>query len=580
MANITLNNISLQVEDGKTVLEVARANGINIPTLCHLDMAEIKMVNKSGSCRVCMVEVEANGRKWLAPACATDCWDGMTVSTNTARAVNARRTMVELFLSNHPKDCLSCERNKHCELQDLAADLNIRENRFEGKMAKHKRDDSSKSLVRDPEKCVLCRRCETMCNEVQTVGVYSAVNRGLETVVSTAFDYPIADTSCTFCGQCVSVCPTGALTQASYIGNVWSAIDDPEKIVVVQTAPAVRVSLGEEFGLPVGSIVTGKMVSALRRLGFDKVYDTNFAADITIWEEANELIDRIQNGGKLPILTSCCPAWVKFIEHQFPNMLDIPSTCKSPHQIFGVLAKTYLAEKLGVDPAKMIVVSIMPCLAKKFESARDELATNGLADVDYVLTVREMAAMMREAGVSFNHLPDEDFDKFMGESTGAGTIFGTTGGVIEAALRTAVFTLTGENPKDVEFKELYGMDGIREASVKVGDLDLKIGIAHGLGNARTLLENIRDGKSQYHAIEIMACPGGCVGGGGQPFYGNDPAVVAERGKALRAIDADKPKRCSHENEEIKALYNEFLEKPGSHKAHELLHTTFIKRDKV
>ena len=576
--NVTLNNMKVSAEAGQTILDVARANGVKIPTLCHLDMSSIKMKNDVGTCRICMVEIE--GRHNLMPACVTKVWDGMVISTSTPKAIKARRTVAELFLSNHPKNCLSCERNRNCELQDLAADLNIREDKFAGKMIKHTKDTSSRSLIRDPEKCVMCRRCETMCNDVQTVGVYSGVQRSIEAVVSTAFDYPIMDTSCTFCGQCVSVCPTGALTQASDIGEVWDEINNPDKIVVVQTAPAIRVALGEEFGLPVASRVTGKMVSALRRLGFNHVYDTNFAADVTIMEEATELISRIQNGGTLPMLTSCCPAWVKFIEHQFPELLDIPSSCKSPHQMFGALAKSYLAEKLGVDPAKMVVVSIMPCLAKKYEAAREELAAGGNADVDYVLTTRELASMMREAGVNFHSLPDEDFDKFMGESSGAGTIFGTTGGVIEAAVRTAASWLTGETVKDVEFKQLRGTDGVREATVKVGDLDLKIGIAHGLGNARTLLENIRDGKSEYHAIEIMACPGGCVGGGGQPFYGNDHSVVEARGEALHAEDASKTVRVSHENPEVKALYAEYLEKPGSHKAHKLLHTSYTKRTKL
>jgi len=576
--NITLNGMVVPVEEGQTILDVAKANGVNIPTLCHLDMASIKMVNKVGSCRICMVEVE--GRMNLMPACVTKPWDGMVVNTNTVKAIKARRTVAELFLSNHPKDCLTCSRNHHCELQTLTADLGIRTDRYAGKMAEHEKDTSSRSLIRDPEKCVMCRRCETMCNDVQTVGVYSGVNRSIEAVVSTAFDYPMMDTSCTFCGQCVSVCPTGALTQVSSIGEVWDEINNHDKVVIVQTAPAIRAALGEEFGMPIGTRVTGKMVAGLRRLGFKYVYDTDFAADVTIMEEATELINRIQNGGTLPMLTSCCPAWVKFIEHQFPELLEIPSTCKSPQQMFGALAKTYLAEKLGVDPAKMVVVSIMPCLAKKYEAAREELVNDGHADVDYVLTTRDLAAMFREAGVNFNSLPDEDFDKFMGQSTGAGVIFGTTGGVIEAATRTAVSWITGETIKEVDFTQLRGTDGVREATVKAGDLELKIGIAHGLGNARTLLENIRDGKSKYHAIEIMACPGGCVGGGGQPYYGNDHSVVEKRGLALRGEDADKKVRCSHENEEVKALYADYLEKPGSHKAHKLLHTSYTKREKL
>jgi len=578
MPNVKLNGVQLQVEDGLTILDVARANGVNIPTLCYMNMSDVGIVNCVGTCRVCMVEVE--GRPNLMPACAVQVWDGMSVVTNSPKAINARRTVVELLISDHPKDCLSCERNRKCELQDLAADLNVREDKYAGKRVEYAKDTSSKSIIRDPEKCVMCRRCETMCNQVQTVGVYSGAHRSLEAVVSTAFEYPMLDTSCTFCGQCISVCPTGALTQVSDIGNVWSAINDPDKVVIVQTAPAVRVALGEEFGMPIGTRVTGKMVAGLRRMGFDHVYDTDFAADLTIMEETAELLNRVKNNGPFPLLTSCCPAWVKFIEHQFPTLLDIPSSCKSPHQMFGAIAKTYLAEKLGVDPAKMVVVSVMPCVAKKYEAAREELANGGHADVDYVITTREMAAMLREACIDFTSLPDEDFDAVMGESTGAGVIFGRTGGVIEAAVRTAVFKITGKNPANVEFGQLRGQDGIREAVVKAGDMDLKIGIAHGLGNARTLLENIRDGKSEYHAIEIMACPGGCVNGGGQPFYGNDRMVAAERAKGLNAEDADKPVRVSHENKEIQTLYKEFLGEPGSHKAHDLLHTCYIKREKM
>jgi len=578
MINITLNNIKLHVEEGTTILEAARSIGINIPTLCHMDMASIKMVNKVGTCRVCMVEVE--GRYALMPACAVSVYEGMVIKTNTPRAIKARRTMVELFLSNHPKDCLVCERNKNCELQDLAAELNIRDSRYQGKMVSFPKDTSSNSLIRDAEKCVLCRRCETMCNQVQTVGVYSAVHRGFGTTIGTAFDNPMTDTSCTFCGQCVSVCPTGALTQTTHTSEVWDAINDPDKVVIVQTAPAIRVALGEEFGLPTGTNVTGKMVAGLRRIGFDHVYDTVFGADICIMEEATELLDRINNGGRLPMLTSCCPAWVKFIEHQFPELLDVPSTCRSPHQMFGVIAKTYLAEKLGIDPKKMVVVSIMPCLAKKFEAARKELSHNENLDVDYVVTTRELAAMLREAGVNFNLLPDEDFDKFMGESSGAGVIFGRTGGVIEAAVRTAASWLDGKTVEKVEYQQLRGYDGIREATIKVGDIDLKIGIAHGLGNARTLLENIRDGVADYHAIEIMGCPGGCVSGGGQPFYGNDRTIIEKRAEGLNNADRNKAVRCSHENEEIKALYKDFLGEPGGKKAHELLHTSYTKRDKL
>jgi NADH-quinone oxidoreductase subunit G len=574
MVNIKINHLAVQVEAGTTILEAARRVGITIPTLCYMKMEGAGCVNAPGSCRVCMVELE--GRANLIPACVSTVYEGMSVLTNTPRAIKTRRTVVELFLSNHPKDCLVCERNRHCELQTLAAELNIRENKYDGKMARHKKDTSSMSLIRDPEKCILCRRCETMCNEVQTVGVYSAVNRSLETTVSTAFNSPVSESTCTFCGQCVSVCPTGALTQKNHTGEVWKALADPDKVVVVQTAPAIRVALGEMFGMAVGARVTGKMVAGLRRVGFDKVYDTNFAADLTVMEEANELIDRLKNGGRLPMLTSCCPAWVKFIEHQFPELLDVPSTCKSPHEMFGAIAKTYLAEKINVDPAKMVVVSIMPCLAKKYESAREELGRS----VDYVLTTRELTAMFREAGINFHALPDEDFDPIMGESTGAGTIFGTTGGVIEATARTAIYTLTEQDPANVELTQLRGTDGIREATVKAGDTELKIGIANGLGNARRLLEAVRDGKSQYHAIEIMACPGGCVAGGGQPYHANEKAIIDDRAASLYAEDRDMPARCAHENAEIKKLYEEFLKKPGSHKAHELLHTKYVKRERV
>jgi len=576
MVNVTINKKKIQVDDGVTILEAARKAAVYIPTLCHMNMHDIKMVNQVGTCRVCMVEVE--GRRNLAASCSTIVTEGMVIQTHTPRAAKARRTMVELILSNHPKDCLICEKNQKCELQALAAELGICEVKYEGVMTDHKKDDSSYSLIRDPKKCVLCRRCETMCNSVQSVGVYSAINRGFDTVISTAFENPMLETTCTFCGQCVSVCPTGALAQKSVISEVWNVINDPDKFVIVQTAPAVRVALGEEFGMPAGSRVTGKMAAALRSMGFDKVFDTDFAADLTIMEEAHELIERINNNGTLPILTSCCPAWVKFIEHQFPELLDIPSTCKSPHEMLGAVAKTHFAKKFGVDKDKMVVVSVMPCLAKKYEVNRPELGYDaGKEYVDYVITTREMASMLHEAGINFTELPDEDFDPIYGESTGAGVIFGTTGGVIEAAIRTAASWLTGKAIGKVDFTELRGMDGIREATINVAGTDLRIGIAHGLGNARTLLESIRDGREKFHAIEIMACPGGCVGGGGQPFHGNNIEIIKKRAAAIYEEDKDKPIRLSHENPEIKKLYDEFLENPGSHKAHELLHTHYVKR---
>ncbi|MDR1101605.1 MAG: [FeFe] hydrogenase, group A [Clostridiales bacterium] len=575
MINIKINNIEIAVEEGATVLDAAKQAGIHIPTLCHLDLHNTKMVNQVGSCRVCMVEQE--GRRNLMPACSTTAVDGMVIHTHTPRAINARRTIVELFLSNHPKDCLVCERNGHCELQNLAAELGIRDVHYSGRRAKHPKDTSSLALVRSPEKCVLCRRCETMCNKVQTVGVYSTVNRGFDTVISTAFNNPILDTCCTFCGQCVSVCPTGALTQVDNTHEVWDVIQNPEKFVIVQTAPAVRVALGELFDMEPGTSVTGKMVAALKRMGFDMVLDTNFAADLTIVEEAHEFIARLKNGGPFPMLTSCCPAWVKFIEHQFPELLNIPSTCKSPHEMFGAIAKTYLADKLNIPAEKIVVVSVMPCLAKKYEAARPELKSE-FNHVDYVISTREMARMVHEAGIQFNLLPDEEFDSIMGESSGAADIFGTTGGVIEAAVRTAAAWLNDGKPPKIDFTELRGLEGIREATITLSGQKLNLAITNGLGNARTIFERIRGGESNYHLIEVMACPGGCVGGGGQPYYlQHDAEVLRKRAAALYITDESKSLRLSHENPQIKQLYSEFLGEPGGKKAHKLLHTKYTKR---
>ncbi|OAA87020.1 NADP-reducing hydrogenase subunit HndC [Clostridium coskatii] len=563
MVNLTINDIKVSVPEGTTILNAAKKVNINIPTLCYLDLHDIKMVNRTSSCRVCLVEIE--GRRNLAPSCSTEAFEGMIVRTNSARAIKARRTMVELLLSDHPTDCLVCEKNTQCQLQLIAAELGIRKIRYKGAMSNYKKDSSSGALYRNLDKCIMCRRCETMCNEVQTCQVYSAVDRGFETVVSPAFGRPMVDTQCTFCGQCVSVCPTAALTQVSNVAKVWEVLTDPDKYVVVQTAPAIRVTLGEKFGMEPGTIVTGKMVSALRRLGFDKVCDTDFAADVTILEEAHEFIDRLQNGGRLPILTSCCPSWVKFIEHQFPDLLDIPSTCKSPHIMFGTLAKTYMAEKLNIDPSKIVVVSVMPCIAKKYEISRKELQYEGNKNVDLVVTTRELADMIMEAGIDFNKLPDEDFDKPFGESTGASVIFGTTGGVIEAALRTAYEWITGETLKEVEFHGVRGLDGLKEASINIGGKEINIGVAHGLGNARKLLEEIESGESKYHAIEIMACPGGCIDGGGQPYHFGNLDIVKKRMDALYREDRNKPLRKSHENPEVQALYKEFIGDVGGKK---------------
>ena len=573
--NITVNDIKISAQKGESILEAAKRADIKIPSLCFLNMHSLDILNRPASCRVCMVE-QAGGRKGgIVPACATFVSEGMVVYTNSKRALDARRTIVELMLSDHPDDCLTCDRNLTCELQAIAADLGIREVRYKGEKTSFEQDNSSNSVVRDPNKCILCRKCETMCSQVQTVGVLSAVNRGFNTLVGTAFGLPLADTQCTFCGQCAAVCPTGALTIGDQTQEVWNALLDPDKYVVVQTAPAIRAALGEMFGLPAGELVTGKMVAALRRMGFNQVLDTNFTADVTILEEGTELIDRLKNGGKLPLITSCCPAWIKFIEHQYPDLLDYPSTCKSPQEMFGALAKTYLAQKLGVDPKKMVCVSIMPCLAKKYEASREEMDGN----VDYVLSTRELARMIKEACISFTDLPDEEYDSFMGASSGAADIFGTTGGVMEAALRTVYETLTNKKLDKIDFEALRGVGGtnIKEAAVDIGGTKVKVAVAHELRNARKLMDDVRAGKSEYHAIEIMACPSGCVGGAGQPLHFANEAILDKRREAIYREDANKGMRRSHENTEVKNLYDAFLGEPCGKKSHELLHTEYVKR---
>ena len=509
MSNIklTIDNKNIEVPEGTSVLDAAHANGIDIPTLCHFKLGDMNIENKPGGCRVCVVEIV--GRRNLAPACVTECSENMDVKTHTIRALNARKTVLELILSDHPTDCLVCAKSGNCELQSLAQKMGIRQLHYTGEQS-HYRKDTSPSIIREMDKCILCRRCEMMCNEVQTVGVLSAINRGFMSVVSPAFEMNLDHSVCTYCGQCVAVCPTGALTEVDHTNAVVRALADPGKTVVVQTAPAVRAALGEEFGMEPGTLVTGKLVAVLRRLGFNYVFDTDFAADLTIMEEGTELLNRLSRhlaGDKsvqLPILTSCCPAWVKFFEHQFPDMIDIPSTAKSPQQMFGPIAKNYFADKIGINRKDMVVVSIMPCLAKKYECSRDEFKVDGNPDVDYSISTRELAMLIKQSNIDFLSLPDEDFDKPLGESTGAGVIFGTTGGVIEAAVRTAYELHTGKKLPKIDFNELRGMEGIRNATIDFNGLQLNIGIAHGLGNARKLLEDIRDGKSKFHAIEIMA----------------------------------------------------------------------------
>ncbi len=581
---LVIDGKDVSVPAGSTILDAAREVGIHIPTLCHLDLHDTKMVNKSASCRVCVVEVE--GRRNLAPSCATPVVDGMVVKTNTIRVMDARKTVLELLVSDHPKDCLSCAKAGDCELQDLAEQNSLRGDSISGTAMSTYKKDYTPSLIRDMDKCIMCRRCETMCNEVQAVGALSGINRGFNAVVSPAFEYDMEDTVCTHCGQCVAVCPTGALTEADHTWKVVEALADPEKTVVVQTAPAVRVALGEEFGHEPGTIFTNKMVTALREIGFNYVFDTDFAADLTIMEEGTELLGRLQDylDGKesaLPILTSCCPAWVNFVESQFPELIDIPSSAKSPMQMFGAVAKSYFAEKLDVKRENLVVVSIMPCLAKKFEANREEFKVDGNPDVDLVLSTRELAELMKRLNIDPDELEESDFDQPLGESTGAGVIFGTTGGVIEAAVRTAYEIRTGKTLEKIEFDQLRGFDGVRVAEVEMDDVTLNIGIAHGLGNAKTLLEEIRDGNPRnIHAIEVMACPGGCIGGAGQPYHHGNADIIKARQAALYNVDKDKPLRKSHENPAIIELYEKYLGKPMSDKAHHLLHTHYSTKEKV
>ena len=582
MGTIKLNidNKTVEVEKGTTILKAARKVGVEIPTLCHFELCHMGIENKPGGCRICVVDVE--GRRNLAPSCVTEATDGMVVNTHNIRVLNARRTVLKLIISDHPFDCLVCAKSGNCELQDLATKFGIRDIPYQGEKSTY-RKDTSPSIIRDIDKCIRGRRCEMRCNDVQTVGALSAINRGFNSVVAPAFEMDLEKSPCTYCGQCVSVCPTGALTEVDHSNDVLRALSNEKKTVIVQTAPAVRAALGEEFGLEPGTSVTGKMVAALRRLGFNYVFDTDFAADLTIMEEGTEFLNRLnkyingESDHNLPMLTSCCPGWVSFIEHNFPEMLNIPSTAKSPQQMFGAIAKTYFAQKIGVDRKNLVVVSVMPCLAKKYECQRDEFKVDGNPDVDYSISTRELANFIKQANIDFLDLPDEDFDHPLGESTGAGVIFGNTGGVIEAACRTAYEVQTGKTLHNVQFHALRGLDGIRSATIDFDGVPVNIGIAHGLANARTLLNEIKEGKSTYHAIEIMACPGGCIGGGGQPFHHGNSEILKQRASVLYNEDEGKTLRKSHENPSIQKLYAEFLGTPCGHKSHELLHTQYFDR---
>ena len=574
MINIKINGMPYSVPNGITILEAARYAGIEIPTLCYL-----KKINEIGACRICMVEVK--GARSLVSACVFPVNEGMEIFTNSEKVRASRKTTLELILSTHNRKCLSCVRSGNCELQKLCKEYDVdNEGRFDGVLPAFNFDDSMAHMVRDNSKCILCRRCVAACDN-QGISVIGANARGFDTCISSPFEKKIQEFSCISCGQCIVNCPTGALYEKDSTADILAAINDPEKYVVVQTAPAVRAALGEEFGYEIGTNVEGKMVTALRRLGFDKVFDTNFAADLTIMEESQELIERITNGGTLPMITSCSPGWIRYCEFYYPEQLDHLSTCKSPQQMFGATLKTWYAEKMGIDPAKIVSVSVMPCTAKKFEIGRDDQNAAGFADVDFSITTRELARMIKGAGINFNILPEEAFDSPLGEGSGAAVIFGATGGVMEAALRTAVEKITGKTLDSVEFAEVRGMDGVKEATYAVGDLQVKVAVASGTANAKTLMEQVKNGTSEYQFIEIMGCPGGCINGGGQPIVDgttrNFEDFKAKRASALYASDVANANRKSHDNEAVKRVYSEFFGEPGSHKAHEILHTSYVKR---
>lgn len=574
MVNLKINNIPVSVPEGTTILEAARSVGIRIPTLCYL-----KEINAIGACRICVVEVK--GARSMVAACLYPVAEGMEVTTNSEAVIKARKTTLELILSDHQKKCLSCIRSTNCELQNLANEYGCDATAFEGATNEFQPDTSTDWLIRDNNKCILCRRCVAVCKHVQEVGVISANKRGFSTNIDVAFQNGLENAGCVACGQCINVCPVGALYEKSEIEKVKSFLRDPGKVVVVGAAPAVRAALGEEFGNAIGTNVEGKMVTALRALGFDRVFDINFAADMTILEEAHELIERVKTGGKLPMFTSCSPGWIRYMEQYYPDLIENVSTCKSPQQMFGALVKTYFAEKNGIDPANIAVVTVMPCVAKKFEKNRENQAASGYPDIDATVTTRELARMIKEAGLLFNELPDGAYDNPMGEFTGAGVIFGVTGGVMEAALRTAAESITGKTFDHLEYSEVRGMEGVKEASYDLGGMTVKVAVASGVKNAKKLCEKVRNGEADYHFIEIMCCPGGCINGGGQPildtYTRREVDYKALRAKALYDEDAKSKIRKSHDNPVVQDVYKTYLGEPGSHKAHEILHTSYVNR---
>ncbi len=573
---LTIDGKQVEVEKGATILEAARKANIDIPTLCFL-----KEINEIGDCRMCLVEVE--GRRGFATSCIQKAEEGMIVKTNTPAIIEARKTVLDLILSNHQRDCLTCVRNGNCELQRLAEEFGVTGIKYNGKVQSHDIDEKSASIVRNFNKCVLCRRCVATCKNVQGIGAIACINRGFESCISTVGEKSLADVNCVLCGQCIEACPVGALTEKDSTEEVWKALRDDDKYVVVQTAPAVRVALGEEFGMEIGTNVTGKMVSALKRLGFNKVFDTNTGADFTIMEEGTEFIERLNNNGVLPMITSCSPGWINYCEKNYPDQLAHLSSCKSPHTMFGAIIKSYFAEKNNIDPSKIFVVSVMPCVAKKYEITRDDMAGTGYPDVDAVITTRELARMIKQARIDFTSLEDETFDNPMGEATGAGAIFGTTGGVMEAALRTVAEVVTGEKLEKLDFNDVRGKEGIKKASVKLAGKEIKVAVASGLSNAKKIMDEVRAGTADYQFVEIMACPGGCVMGGGQPIHSSKERATIDirkkRADSLYTADEKSTIRKSHENPILQKIYKDYLGEPGGHKAHELLHTSYDKQEK-